>query len=102
MPKPYKCADGTTIEHESDCDCGGWMKDVQNYFEWLTSSEDDSLPPWLDGEEELAKAAGCSTDVWQGMSPEEADNRLKKVCASRASKLQRVIHLMFALKHNYT
>jgi hypothetical protein len=32
--------------------------------------------------------------VWQSLSPEEADQRLKKACRSRAAKLQRVSFLI--------
>ena len=76
--------------HESDCQCGSCAKDPNDWDDWLSSEEDPDAPKWSDAEEDVAKAAGCSVDVWQSLPPEEADQRLKKACQSRAAKLERV------------
>ena len=76
--------------HESDCACGECFKDPNDWNDWISSEEDAEAPKWPDAEEEVAQAAGCSVDVWQSLSPDQADQRLKKACKSRAAKLQRV------------
>ena len=99
MPKFITNVDGKILYdqggHESDCECGHCAKDPTDWNAWISSEEDPDAPKWPDAEEEVAQAAGCSVDVWQSLSPDQADQRLKKACKSRAAKLQRV-SLLFA------
>ena len=94
MPKFITNKDGKILfdqgGHESDCECGHCAKDPNDWNAWISSEEDPEAPKWPDAEEEVAQAAGCSVDVWQSLSPDQADQRLKKACKSRAAKLQRV------------
>ena len=83
--------------HTTDCGCGKCRKDPTDWQAWLSSEEDEDAPKWPDAEEEVANAAGCSMDVSQSLSPEEADKRLKKACKSRAAKLRRVSLLIVCI-----
>lgn len=84
MPKFLCDKDGKMLldqdGHESDCQCGGCRKDPNDCDAWLSSDDDFEAPKWSDAVEEVAKAAGCSVDVWLSLSTEEADQRLKKAC----------------------
>ena len=89
MPKFFINAQGMQSVHASDCGCGVCQKDTTDWDAWLTDSDaDDPEGRWPDLEEEVARAANCSVDVWQSLTPAEADKRLKNACNRRAKELK--------------
>ena len=89
MPKFFTNAQGMESTHESDCGCGICMKDVTDWDAWKTDSDaDDPEGRWPDLEEEVARAANCSVDKWQSLTPAEADKRLRNACNRRAKELK--------------
>ena len=75
--------------HESDCGCGVCKKDVTDWDAWKMDSDADEVEArWPDLEAEVARAANCSVDKWQSLTPAEADKRMKKACKRRAKELK--------------
>ena len=89
MPKFFINPQGMQSAHASDCGCGICMRDVTDWDAWKTDSDaDDPEGRWPDLEEEVARAANCSVDMWQSLTPAEADKRMRNACKRRAKELK--------------
>ena len=70
--------------HESDCES------CMAAFGFDNAERTDWRDGWPEAEVEVAKAAGCSLEVWQSLTAEEGENRLRKACKDRAKKASEV------------
>lgn len=77
MPIFKRNTDGEIELHPSDCEtCNA-------------GSQEPFSEPEMDMETLIAKAANCSLNAWQKLTPEEGEKRLKKACQARAKRLKR-------------